>query len=439
MTRYFGRVLTALILSLALVAISAIWPSLPAWFSLAPIIPLATYHLLFLRPRAESLGSAEIDSVYYLGFLVTVATLGASAVDIAAAPETGMQPVLFKFAAGLAATGYAIVARLHLQSIRGADRQTSPEEVIDRYLTRSSALLDNLDLAVLRVGKLTETAMSEVQRVADHSRTAFEEEVLATTRQFKQQLTEGLGSAAEGVRTVRSLVAETTFVSERQALGQALQSTVAVSERLVATLATLEAGARSSAQPLGDMHEKFTSLAASTGTLSRGMAELGGENGALALAANRARSAADSSSQAAASASKAAAEIATLATTVSANGTALSDLGRAATSAGERLSGLAVTCEGFDGSTARLRDALQACQNVAAHLQAVSQSFPELASRVQSFGQQLDGLNATLGATARSLETDAKHSTTAVIQLASSLSEIAETIIDRTRERQARL
>lgn len=76
-------------------------------------VPLVIYH--YILSRKSLLSAAEIDSIYYFGFLVTVVTLVSTAISIgmaAALPE--VKWILGQFGLGLVATGYALFARIWL-------------------------------------------------------------------------------------------------------------------------------------------------------------------------------------------------------------------------------------------------------------------------------------------------------------------------------------
>src|SRR4051812_18321375 len=92
----------------------------PPWIAtLGGVAPLVWYHVGYLSPRARAgLSQSAIDSVYYFGFLITIAALGVSAVSLAASGgKASMDAVAYQFGLGLFATGYAVFARMHLTSI----------------------------------------------------------------------------------------------------------------------------------------------------------------------------------------------------------------------------------------------------------------------------------------------------------------------------------
>jgi hypothetical protein len=136
---------------------------LPPWVAmLGGSAPLLYYHLAYLTPRAKKgLAQAAIDSVYYFGFLVTVAALAVSAVSLAVTDgKAPLTEIAFQFGLGLLATGYSVFARLHLTSISTWVEEASPEAVLDRYVVRSRELVTNVELASEQFVSLANNLMS---------------------------------------------------------------------------------------------------------------------------------------------------------------------------------------------------------------------------------------------------------------------------------------
>lgn len=107
------------VLSLVGVLVTSFWAHTKPifqWFGLiAGIAPLVVYQINL--HKKELLSPAEIDSIYYFGFLITVITLVTTAISIAL--DTGKpntQWILLQFGLGLVATGYSLFARLMLMS-----------------------------------------------------------------------------------------------------------------------------------------------------------------------------------------------------------------------------------------------------------------------------------------------------------------------------------
>ena len=163
------------------------------------MLPLAAYHLLYLRRHAANgLSSAEVDSVYYFGFLITVATLATTAFDISRHPDADTFP-LHQFAVGLLATGYAVIARMHLQAQTVTNEGAGPEQMLDNYVIRSGVLIDNLETAIVRMSTFAQTVESETMRVHERSRELLEQSVIAVARTFEEELKASLATARSSI------------------------------------------------------------------------------------------------------------------------------------------------------------------------------------------------------------------------------------------------
>src|SRR5262249_25424966 len=111
-----------IIFSVATIVLTTLLKGPPALALSLGLIPLVIYHVHLTRSRADRLSQTAIDSVYYFGFLVTVAALGASALYVAMnRNRLDFGTVALQFGLGLFATAYAVFARIHL-NLRGQDQ-----------------------------------------------------------------------------------------------------------------------------------------------------------------------------------------------------------------------------------------------------------------------------------------------------------------------------
>lgn len=439
MNGYFRWLLPALLTALGFIAIDVAVPALTPWFGLAPVLPLIAYHILYLSTRRKPLRSDEVDSVYYFGFLITVAALAATAIEIAIAPAGQLQPVLLKFGAGLFATGYAVIARLHLQSATGLGAPENAEQALDSYVGRSALLLDNLEMAVGQVSGLAEKAMVATQCVAEKSRLVLEEATLGATRTFEVELRATLDPLKESVLGLRNLLTDSSFVTEREAFSRTLRAGILVSEELHAALGKLNDNVTSSAVAMDRAHGAVDTLGSSVASLNGGLAELAREGGGLKRVASDMHAASESSQRAAMSARTAADGILDLSQNIGASGTSFANLERAANSAASGLNHVASASSQLEAAVIHLDQARKASERFAATLQAMGEDLPALSPKIQLLGRECDSLQAALGAAATSLESDVERSSRAVGLLAENLSDVAQAIIDRTRERHARV
>lgn len=196
---YFRRLVSSLVLSLAmqgLVFVATLqWhvPGLigPMALVAAGLLPLVWYHLGILRPLVtRGAGNDAVDSVYYFGFLVTLGALafGALGTSLARGGDVDVKQVVGQFALGLIATGYAIVARLHLSSLARQEVEASPEQTLDRYVTGSAVLLQNLETAAGALANLSRASVDETVRVIRDSHEALLLHLQTISNDFARQM-----------------------------------------------------------------------------------------------------------------------------------------------------------------------------------------------------------------------------------------------------------
>jgi len=119
---------------------------------LSGFIPILVYHYFlkqqqFSKFGAVHLSDSEVDSIYYFGFVVTLLTLIASilTLGISGNQNIDLQTIGIQFGLGLFVTGYALVARLHLQVSN--ESNIEPEDAYANYVDRVNGLLGRVDLA----------------------------------------------------------------------------------------------------------------------------------------------------------------------------------------------------------------------------------------------------------------------------------------------------
>jgi methyl-accepting chemotaxis protein len=339
----------------------------------------------------------------------------------------------------LLATGYAVVARLHLQSVSPTETPAGPEQVLEQYLERSGVLLDNVELTIVRFGSLAETVMTETRRVIDKSRGEFAEVLGEVIRTLDQQLRVTFESVAESVAGIRTLINDPSFIAEQKSFARTIRSSAAVSDKLKVSLDTLNGSVATGTDSFGRAHSAMEALGESADRLNSGLALLASDSGPLVKIAEGMQAASEGSERAASQALEAANGIVQLSGRLTSSQDLLHAFGQSANTAGDQLDRLATACSGLDTSMAHLADAMKASQDFAAVLANLGQGLPELVPNVHLLGEEFGSLTVTLGTTAASLESDVRRSTDAVELLASNLAAVAQTIIDRTRERQLRI
>jgi hypothetical protein len=286
---YFPVLFRCIIASLVLLAATHVWLGkiefLPKWVAVFfGAAPLVYYHLGYLTARArKGLSQAGIDSVYYFGFLVTVAALGISALSIANSQvnEDTLQAVVFQFGVGLFATGYAVLARMHLGSIAKENFEDGPDVILDRYIEKSRDLINNADLAALSFQHLaqknleTSNALDELglklrestERQLNQSIAAANAVVSSSAKLFEEQIKTTVALANDGLSQLKSLVTDVGFADERRQLvlsiKDAVQASVAFNSQLNESsknIGVLGASAKSLSALTDSMQEAFSGL-----------------------------------------------------------------------------------------------------------------------------------------------------------------------------------
>jgi methyl-accepting chemotaxis protein len=250
----------AILLNLAWIAWSTFLPPtadprLAALLLVGPSFGSIVVYQLYLGSRGQFLTQRDIDSVYYLGFLITLMVLAAAAYQVAgyhnAKPVEGRQLISsigLKFALGLLATGYGLFGRITLQSkLIAPDDATS---AIESYVDGIGRLNDRISTSTSEIEKLVDEVLKNASRTSKQAGAAviatLSEELEPTARRLSDAIAQ-LNEVAQSLGTgpMRSLSELTEGVSTGfEALGQKIPS---VTERLgsLATFATEAATAQS--------------------------------------------------------------------------------------------------------------------------------------------------------------------------------------------------
>ena len=425
--------------SLGLIVLASALPKTGWWLALTPMLPLVAYHLLYLRRHAsQGLRSAEVDSVYYFGFLITVATLATTAFEISRHPNAESFP-LHHFAVGLLATGYAVIARMHLQAQSVTNEGTGPEQMLENYVVRSGVLIDSLETAIVRMSTFAQTVESETIRIHERSRELLEQSVIGVAKTFEVELKASLATARSSIEQVRALLSDTAFVAERNELRRLVADTIDHTTKVNETFVELARRTQASADSMLRVDGATKQLEASSSLLRQEFERLSKGQETLPGITSEIRATATASREASEHARSAAAAVWDLAGVVGQSQNAFIGLGNTAVSTQEDLARLGEAAKTLYGAVTVAREAAQAAESFSAGLLKAGESLPALHQGAAALTTQVDSLRGSLGTVATSLERDVQRSTQAVIELANGLSAVAQTIIDRTRERQARV
>jgi hypothetical protein len=356
--------------------------------------PLVYYHLFYLTPRAsKGLSQTAIDSVYYFGFLVTIAALGVSAVSLAV--SGGKEPltnVAFQFGLGLLATGYAVWARMHLNSITLAIDETSPEQVMDRYVQRSRELVLNVEMASTQFTELANSLMARSQEVADNARVATEKSMLDVARLFNEQLQNTFASAREGLAEVRGLVQETSFTQEREELARSVKMTVMAVNALNKNLQEFAARSEASAKSSQLFSASQMSLNAKLGEFQEKLDRLGEAQGELSATSEELLRAQSIVAEGTEQMGGLVVELSDMAGTVTGVGKTFKNMKNMAEVAHEQLSVLVSSAEKLGAATAHIEKSAVASEWLAGGLEGAATALPALNERVAALDARLTSL-----------------------------------------------
>ena len=274
----------------------------PPWFSvIAGVTPLIFYHLGYLAPRAKrGISQTAIDSVYYFGFLITVAALGISAVAIAqSAGAIDIKPIVYQFGVGLFATGYAVVARMHVSSISKMLDEVSPEAIIDKYIQRSRALVENVEMAVVSFAQITEKSvvvvnqldtlsvsiLKKIEDTAQRAQILATKSVMASAKVFEDEMRSTMASSKQALLDIRALMTETSFIDERKQLVESLKATVETTAKVNQSLIDFNAATIESSRASSTTAHSQMVLGEALGALGNSVDVLVGPDGGLQRAA----------------------------------------------------------------------------------------------------------------------------------------------------------
>ncbi len=251
---YFPALRVYMGISLALLVVMTVAHANPVLSMISAVAPLIVYHVYYLAPRARhGLGQSAVDSVYYFGFLVTLAALAASAVSLSlGGAKLEMSRVAFQFGLGLLATGYAVFARMHLTSLVSWVEEEEQEAVMNRIVIASRELATNVEMAASSYSRMVHEALARTESINETAWQIAEKQLLDVARAFDQQMREATAGAREALIEVRSLMNDAAFVNERQELSKCVRDTIEETTALASALRDLSTETRSVVQSTTD-------------------------------------------------------------------------------------------------------------------------------------------------------------------------------------------
>jgi hypothetical protein len=232
---YFRTLLTCMVSSIGLLALVRLgFPTSPDWLSIVlSMAPLVYYHLGYLMPLSrKGINQAAIDSVYYYGFLVTVVALGVSALTMvqdtsSMSLATNSGSIISQFGVGLFATGYAVIARMHLSSLSLGGGEDSPDLIIDGYISKSKKMIENLDSTLRDFQELANKSKEATSSLQSLSKIIIEENtknLKDVAASFQLEMKTILADTRDSLIETRNLISDAGFTAERKAFVTNLKS-----------------------------------------------------------------------------------------------------------------------------------------------------------------------------------------------------------------------
>jgi hypothetical protein len=437
MKKYFRVLGRCVALSGALLAIShfrADWPKLTVGLIVgSSLIPLIYYHR-WLTTHADDQSGAAIDSVYYFGFLLTVCALAFSAIDVSLRPHVELPIILYNFGLGLAATGYAVIARMHLLS-RVMD-DTTATGAINQYVDRTGILLNELELAATRIRTFGEMVQQEAQRAQIDAMATARNGLDSAASAFQTSLNNAVTPAVHAVGELRELVRDTTFRTEREELVALIADTGKAAKRLNAALEYFAAQATGGSAAAAKASDQLTAIGTAADSVSDSLQQLASGDGALSGAVSTIRNAAGVAAQATVVASTSLTALEGIGEALGGAGSAIKDIRRFAESAATQLGSVTSKAQQLDAAMAELLTVASRSTDIARALADSSHELPQLTRDAQGVHASMDALRHAIAQSAASLQEDVTRSANASQLLTQSLTNVANTIVDSTRSRE---
>jgi len=387
---YFKMMQWCCAASFAVLVCAAVVDLNPLFAMAGALAPLAYYHLGYLTPQAQKgLSHAAIDSVYYFGFLVTVSALGISAVSIAnGAAGQDINLVVYQFGVGLIATGYAVLARLHLNSIARVD-DVSPEALMDRYIKRSVELVTNVEMASEQLSAFSTAIVQKTVETAEAARHTTEQAMLESARLFQDEMRSTLAAAKESLTTIRGLVSDTSFVAERKELIASMAATVAATTGLARAVDELTGRMKAGSQAAKESAERSTDVEQALSSFYGQISRFGGERGVFATASESMMESTKTIVTCNTSMATAALGLSEIASSVAETGPTFKAMRTLTKKASEQLDGLAQVSAKLGAATEYITDAAVASDSLAVGMSKVTSALSPLAITTATLNDNL--------------------------------------------------
>lgn len=433
MVRFFPRLLACSLISfIALVASMFAPTGARVVLGATALLPLVYYHLGYLhRQISSSADSAAVDSVYYYGFLITVAALAFSAMSLGFSGEVDLNSVLVKFGVGLFATGYAVIARMHLQS-RIESTASSVEENEKRYRQRTRELIDDVGEAIASVKTFGET-LTDV-----HTKRSAEVHalMLSAARSFQHEFDVTRSAARDSISEIRSTMSEITSAPERAELNKVVAEAATHARKLATSMTVFTKACDGGAERVTAANTAVEDLATSVRQLTFLLSDMSNPGGVVPGMATELRAVTNISAQTARSAHEAVAAASSLTKQLNESQALFAAMRSLGDATAAHFRQLTTTADHIDQALGRLSQSGPTADAFAENLRSATAAIQGVTGEIQTIAGQLDNLNVAVSRSASGLEQDVQRSRQATMLLVSSLGDVADNIVQRTRAHQ---
>lgn len=247
------------------------------------MIPLVFYHFrLWVESRKKSsagvhvpLTTTTIDSIYYFGFIITIATLASAVLQVSLrGVNQNYMDVVSQFGLGLVATGYAVFARMQLLSANEALGFIPEKELVDEYFHSVKSLAESIKLSADEFASYTRLLAEQQTQLLAEFRTQTHQSMIASTNAFSEKLNAVFKQSYQELSILNTSVTSIDFGSDvaelkeqTKAVGQALNY---ASGRIGAFSKALD-GAQISISQASENTQKLATAAGNVATQAEGI------------------------------------------------------------------------------------------------------------------------------------------------------------------------
>lgn len=256
-----------LVISVGGIILSAKFCSGPKYLFSIGMTPLLFYHFTLKRKAKDGLSQATIDSVYYFGFLVTIATLVAAIFSFVLKwcvepTQVTTDQIAFQFGLGLLATGYALFARLHLIGISHRSEEVDPILLAEQYAEKVRDVTNRIALSAVGFETFSNTIMNKNRQIVETSAVTLQQISSEAAKALSSELTTTLGDARKSIDQFSQAIHAASLVTDLENLRQQMRSLSSSMTNAGTRLKSLE-------QSLGLVDGRFNDLSRNSENLLR--------------------------------------------------------------------------------------------------------------------------------------------------------------------------